>query len=251
MFGTKCELKPASFPIPHPPPLSPWLFPRSGINRDACKGPVWKYSNNYYILYFFFFSSSSFRPMACYSSASLHLFNGRPRLLFSSGIPSWTFLTSRSSAILDMRMLHSVLLLCTHDFMFWIPHVSRILSFISYILYWGRKKNSHGLWWRRCSRLLAVFLLLHISPAATDLRRSAATEDCYVIITTNVYVNTKVQNREVCWKVTSNVSRGTHRGSFWKTSVCPLSTNLAPVSVSYQGLSVDLPWIYAYQSTEG
>ena len=28
-----------------------------------------------------------------------------------------------------MRMLHSVLLLCTHDVMFWIPHVSHILSF--------------------------------------------------------------------------------------------------------------------------
>ena len=78
-------------------------------------------------LYTFFFSS--FRPMACYSSASLHLFIGRPRLLFPLGIPSWTFLISPSSAILDMHMLHSVLLLCTHDVMFWIPHVSRILSF--------------------------------------------------------------------------------------------------------------------------
>ena len=75
---------------------------------------------------FFFFSS--FRPLACYSSASLHLFIGRPRLLFPSGIPSWTFFTSRTSATLDMRMLHSVLLLCTHDVMFWIPHASRILS---------------------------------------------------------------------------------------------------------------------------
>ena len=27
-------------------------------------------------------------------------------------------------------MLPSVLLLCTHDVMFWIPHVSRILSFL-------------------------------------------------------------------------------------------------------------------------
>ena len=65
-----------------------------------------------------------------YSSASLHLFIGRPRFLFPSGIPSCTLLTSRSSAILDMCMLHSVLLLCTHDVMFWIPHVSRILSFL-------------------------------------------------------------------------------------------------------------------------
>ena len=65
-----------------------------------------------------------------YSSASLHLFIGRPRFLFPSGIPSRTLLTSRSSAILDMCMLHSVLLLCTHDVMFWIPHISRILSFL-------------------------------------------------------------------------------------------------------------------------
>ena len=34
-----------------------------------------------------------------YSSASLHLFIGRPRFLFPSGIPSCTFFTSRSSAI--------------------------------------------------------------------------------------------------------------------------------------------------------
>ena len=46
-----------------------------------------------------------------YSSASLHLFIGRPQFLFHSGIPSRTFLTSRSSAILDMCSLHSVLLL--------------------------------------------------------------------------------------------------------------------------------------------
>ena len=65
-----------------------------------------------------------------YSSASLHLFIGRPRCLFPSGIPSCTLLTSRSSAILYMCMLHSVLLLCTHDVMFWIPHISRILSFL-------------------------------------------------------------------------------------------------------------------------
>ena len=77
--------------------------------------------------FFFFFSSC--RPVACYSSAFLHLFIRRPLLLFTSGIPSCTFLTSRSSTILDMCMLHSVLLLCTHDVMFWIPHVSRILSF--------------------------------------------------------------------------------------------------------------------------
>ena len=80
--------------------------------------------------FFFFFFFSSFSPMACYSSASLHLFIARSRLLFPSEIPSWTFLACRSSAILDMRMLHSVLLLCTHDVMFWIPHVSRILSFL-------------------------------------------------------------------------------------------------------------------------
>ena len=77
---------------------------------------------------FFFFSS--YRPVACYSSASLHLFISRPRLLFPSRIPSCTFLTSRSSATLDMCMLHSVLLLCTRDVMFCIPHVSRILSFL-------------------------------------------------------------------------------------------------------------------------
>jgi len=65
-----------------------------------------------------------------YSSASLHLFIGRPRFLFPSGIPSRTFLTSRLSAILDMRSLHSVLLLCTHDVMFWISHDSCILSFL-------------------------------------------------------------------------------------------------------------------------
>ena len=34
------------------------------------------------------------------------------------------------SLLVDMRMLHSVLLLRTHDVMFWIPHVSRILSFL-------------------------------------------------------------------------------------------------------------------------
>jgi hypothetical protein len=78
----------------------------------------------------FHFFFSSFRPVACYSSASLHPFIGRPRLLFPSGILSCTFLTSRSSAILDMCTLHSVLLLCTHDVMFWIPHVSRMLSFL-------------------------------------------------------------------------------------------------------------------------
>ena len=84
-----------------------------------------------YNIFFFFFFFSSCRPLACYSSASLHLFIGRPRLLFASEIPSCTFLTSRSSASLDMCMLHSVGLLCTHDVMFWIPHVSRILSFLS------------------------------------------------------------------------------------------------------------------------
>ena len=66
-----------------------------------------------------------------YSSASLHLFIGRPRFLFPSGVPSRTFLTSRSSAILDMCSLRSVLLLCTHDVMFWISHDSRILSFLA------------------------------------------------------------------------------------------------------------------------
>ena len=65
-----------------------------------------------------------------YSSASLHLFIGRPRFLFPSGIPSRTFLTTLSSAILDICSLHSVLLLCTHDVMFWISHDSRILSFL-------------------------------------------------------------------------------------------------------------------------
>ena len=64
-----------------------------------------------------------------YSSAPLHLFIGRPRFLFPSGIPSCTFFTSRSSAILDTCSLHSVLLLCTQDVMFWISHNSRILSF--------------------------------------------------------------------------------------------------------------------------
>ena len=29
-----------------------------------------------------------------------------------------------------MCMLHSVLLLCTHDVMSWIPHISRTLSFL-------------------------------------------------------------------------------------------------------------------------
>ena len=64
-----------------------------------------------------------------YSSASLHLFNGRLRFLFPAGIPSCTFFTSRSSAILDICSLHSVLLLCTHEVMFWISHNSLILSF--------------------------------------------------------------------------------------------------------------------------
>ena len=65
-----------------------------------------------------------------YSSAFFHLFIGRPWFLFPSGIPSCTLLTSRSSAILDMCMLLSVLLPCTHDVMFWTQQVSRILSFL-------------------------------------------------------------------------------------------------------------------------
>jgi hypothetical protein len=69
-----------------------------------------------------------------------------------------------------------------------------------YILYWGRKKNSHGWWRRRRSKLLAVLLLLHISLATTALRQPAATENCYVIITTNGHLNTRVQNKEICWK---------------------------------------------------
>jgi hypothetical protein len=77
--------------------------------------------------------SSSSLPVGrwpVYSSTSLHLFVGRPRFLFPSGIPSRTFFTSRSSAILDMCSFHSVLLLCTHDVMFWISHDSRILPFL-------------------------------------------------------------------------------------------------------------------------
>ena len=76
-------------------------------------------------------SSSSLRVSRwlVYSSASLHLLIGRPRFLFPSGIPSCTFFTSRSSAILDTCSLHSVLLLCTQDVMFWISHSSLILSF--------------------------------------------------------------------------------------------------------------------------
>jgi hypothetical protein len=65
-----------------------------------------------------------------YSSTSLHLFIGRPRFLFPPGIPSRTFFTSLSSAILDMCSFRSVLLICTHDVMFWISHDSRILSFL-------------------------------------------------------------------------------------------------------------------------
>jgi hypothetical protein len=65
-----------------------------------------------------------------YSSASLHLFIGRPRLIFPSGITSRTFLTSRPSAILDICSLNSILLLCTHDVMFWTSHDSPILSFL-------------------------------------------------------------------------------------------------------------------------
>ena len=82
-------------------------------------------------LFFPCFYSSSLRVSRwlVYSSASLHLFIGRPRFLFPSGIPSCTFLTSRSSAILDTCSLHSVLLLCIQDVMFWISHSYRILSF--------------------------------------------------------------------------------------------------------------------------
>ena len=83
-------------------------------------------------MFIFFFSSSLLLGRwPVYSSASLHLFIGRPQFLFPSDIPSRTFLTSRSSAILDMCSLHSVLLLCTHDVMFWISHDSLILSFLA------------------------------------------------------------------------------------------------------------------------
>jgi hypothetical protein len=40
---------------------------------------------------------------------SLHLFIGRPRFLFPTGIPSCTLLTNRRSVIRDMCMLHSVM----------------------------------------------------------------------------------------------------------------------------------------------
>jgi len=82
------------------------------------------------IIIFFFSSSLLVGRWPVYSSASLHLFIGRPRFLFPSGIPSRTFLTIQSSAILDMCSLHSVLLLCTHDVTFWITHDSRILSYL-------------------------------------------------------------------------------------------------------------------------
>jgi type II secretory pathway component PulL len=60
---------------------------------------------------------------------------------------------------------------------------------IFYNIHRGPAKKSHGRWRRRRWRLLAVFLLLHISPAASALCQSAqtlaATEDYYVIITSN------------------------------------------------------------------
>jgi hypothetical protein len=67
------------------------------------------------------------RPV--YTSVSLHLFISRLRFLFPTGIPLCTLLTNRSSVIRDMCMLHSILLLCTQEVMFWISHISRILSF--------------------------------------------------------------------------------------------------------------------------
>ena len=67
------------------------------------------------------------RPV--YTSASLHIFIGRPRFPLPTGVASCTLLTKRSSHIPDMCTLHSVILLCTQDVIFWIPHISRILSF--------------------------------------------------------------------------------------------------------------------------
>jgi hypothetical protein len=104
---------------------------------------------------------------------------------------------------------------------------------ISYIIL-RSQKNSHGWWLRRRSKVLAVSLLLHISPATTALRQPAATEECYVIITTNGHVNTRVQNREISLNVKSIIARGTHRVSIRNTSVCPLSTKFAQVPVSYE-----------------
>jgi hypothetical protein len=67
------------------------------------------------------------RPV--YTSVSLHLFIGRPQVLYPTGIPSCTLLTKRSSAIREMCRLYSIFLLCTQEVMFWISNVSRILSF--------------------------------------------------------------------------------------------------------------------------
>ena len=64
-----------------------------------------------------------------YTSASLNLFIGRPLFLLPTGVASCTLLTTRSSHIRDMCTLHS-LLLCTQDVTVWIPHISRILSFL-------------------------------------------------------------------------------------------------------------------------
>ena len=78
-------------------------------------------------------ASSSSLPVGrgpVYTSASLHLFIGRPRFLLPTGVASCTLLTKRSSHIRDMCTLHSVLLLCTQDVIVWIPHISRILSFL-------------------------------------------------------------------------------------------------------------------------
>jgi hypothetical protein len=68
------------------------------------------------------------RPV--YTSVSLRLFIGRPRFLFPTAIPSCTLIINRPSVIRDMCMLHSVLLLCTQEVMFWISHISRIFSFL-------------------------------------------------------------------------------------------------------------------------
>ena len=75
-------------------------------------------------------SSCSHLPVGrgpVYTSASLHLFIG---YLLPTGVASSTLLTKRSSAIPAKCTLHSVLLLCTQDVTVWIPHISRILSFL-------------------------------------------------------------------------------------------------------------------------
>ena len=81
----------------------------------------------------FNYKTSSSPPVGrgtVYTRESLHLFIGRPRFLLPTGVASCTLLTKRSSAIRDMCTLQSVLLLCTLDVTVWIPHISRILSFL-------------------------------------------------------------------------------------------------------------------------